>query len=57
MMHLLGGPLARQIIQIIATAVATTGVVSESEAMTLIGAITSIANIAWVVFARKKAGA
>ena len=52
MMSILAGPIGRQLIQIGAASVATTGVIQESEVMTLVGAITSIANIAWMVYAR-----
>lgn len=55
MMHLLSGPLLRQGIQFFAGVVAATGIASESEVTTLVGAASSIANIAWMVFARVKA--
>jgi hypothetical protein len=54
-MQLLGGPIARQLIQIGAAAVATTGVVNENEFTALFGALASIANIVWVIFARLRA--
>jgi hypothetical protein len=52
MMQLLAGPIGRQLIQIGAASVATTGIIQESEVMTLVGAITSLANIGWMVYAR-----
>jgi hypothetical protein len=55
MMQLLAGPIGRQLIQFSAGVVATTGIVNESEITTVIGAITSLANIGWMVYARIKA--
>jgi hypothetical protein len=52
MMALLAGPIGRQLIQIGAAAVATTGVVNENEVTTLVGAITSIVNIGWVIYVK-----
>jgi len=52
MMSLLAGPVGRQLIQIGAAAVATTGVVNENEVTTLVGAFASLTNIVWVVYAR-----
>jgi hypothetical protein len=56
MMQLLAGPIGRQLIQIGAASVATTGIINESDALTLFGAISSIANIGWMIYARIKAG-
>ena len=52
MMQLLTGPIARQLIQIAGAATATTGVINENEVATLVGAITSIVNIAWVIYVK-----
>ena len=52
MMQLLTGPIARQLIQIAGAATATTGVINENDVATIVGAITSLANIAWVIYAR-----
>lgn len=52
MMQLLAGPVGRQLIQFGAAAVATTGIVNENEVTALVGALASVANIAWVIYVR-----
>ena len=52
MMQLLGGPILRQFIQLFSGIIAATGFASESELMTLFGALASVANIAWVIYVR-----
>ncbi|CAB4150664.1 hypothetical protein UFOVP810_43 [uncultured Caudovirales phage] len=52
MMQLLTGPIVRQLIQVAGAATATTGIINESDVATIVGAITSLANIAWVIYAR-----
>lgn len=52
MMQTLGGPILRQLIQLLSGIVAATGFATESELTTLLGALGSVANIAWVIYAR-----
>lgn len=55
MSAMLTGPIVRQLVQFAAGVTAATGFASESEITTLIGAIGSVGNILWMIYARLKA--
>jgi hypothetical protein len=54
MINFLAAPLFRQLVQFLAGVVATTGVMTEDDATTAVGAVSSLANIGWMVYSNVK---
>jgi hypothetical protein len=50
-MSFLAAPLFRQAVQFLAGVISTTGVMSADDVTTAVGAIASLANIGWMVYA------
>jgi hypothetical protein len=51
MMSFLAAPLFRQLVQFLAGVIATTGVMTADDVTTAVGAVSSLANIGWMVYA------